>query len=445
MKLEFLKLMKCPYCGSDLNLGKIYQEDNGNITNGYITCECNEYPIIEGILILKIGPLSEILIKFLKDGKTAEAIEYSIYHFGERVFEARNFLKYKGFLGQAFGDVLSSLMGIRAKGLYRKYSDEKLPFSSLLSKSEFGIYLKNRFSAETFWSLYPFIHLLRENRERILDLSCGTGHSSFVLSNYVKPSQLVCADYNFRHLYLTKKYFAKDATFICLDANYSLPFKDGIFSTLLMMDAFHYIRGQSSLAGEMERVISSQGLLLLLHLHNSENYNPAAGRPLSPTGWRNLFQNIPTKLVPENNVIEDFIFEDKLDLAREYSEPNLDSSNALIVIGTRDKSSVLRTYQSVWKPLLDNKSNLIINPIYMIEYQTNRVILRRKFSSESFRREYPITEKYLPEECITDERIAKALNGKTIVTSSTELLEQDLNHIEDMMRKFIIINVPQNY
>lgn len=445
MKLESLKLMKCPYCGADFNPGEIYREKDGEIIDGYITCECNEFPILEGILILKVSPLNKYLVKFLRDGNVNEAMELSLENFGERVCEVNSFLRSRGICGQALGAVLSGVVKIKAKRRYKRYSDENLSFHSLLGKGESDIYLKNRFSAETFWSLYPLIPLLKENRERVLDLSCGTGHSSFALSTYVKPQQLVCADYAFSHLYLTKKYFAKDATFICLDANYSLPFKDGIFSSLLMLDAFHYIQGRASLAREMERVISpQQGLLLLLHLHNSLNYNLGAGQPLPPAGWANSFQQLPVKLLPEKNVVEDFILENKLDLTKEYSEADLNSSNALTIIGTRDKS-VLHTHQEVWNNLLGNKSNLIINPIYSMERKLDRVILRRKFPSESFRKEYPLTERYLPEVCTINGKVAEAVNGRTLDTASTEFSERDLFHIEDLMRKFVVINAPQNY
>jgi len=194
----------------------------------------------------------------------------------------------------------------------------------------------------------------------------------------------------------------------------------------------------------MERVISPQGLLLLLHLHNSLNYNLAPGQPLSPTGWLNIFQHMPVTLLPEKNIVEDFIRSNVLDLTREYSEAALNNSNAIAIIGGRDKS-ILRIYQDVWSDLLRNRSNLIINPIYTIERKVDSVTLRRKLSSDSFRKEFPFMENYLPEECTINGMIAESLNGRGLDTSSTEFSEQDLLCIEDLMKKFVVINVPQNY
>jgi len=443
MKEEFLKQLKCPYCGADFELEEVYQEKEGELINGYIKCECSEFPLLEGILNLKLGPLNNHVVKLLKERKIKDAVELSLEKYGESAYKLLSFAG-NGIYGGILRKVLSGLVKVRAKHRYSKSSDKNMPFCNLLGRNASEIYLKHRFSAETFWSLYPFIPILRENRERILDIGCGMGHASFVVSTYVNPHQLVCADYAFRHLYLAKKYFAKKATFICLDANYPLPFKDGAFSSILMLDTFHYINARDSLAREMERTLSPHGLLLLLHLHNSLDYNLAAGQPLPPSGWVNLFQQLPVKALPERNVVEDFILRNRLDLTKQYTEDELNTSNAISIVGTRDKS-LLQIYQNVWSDLLVNKSNLIINPIYSIEHELDKIILRRKFPSESFRKEYPLTEKYLHEVYTSNENFAQIVKGRKIDTASIELSKKDLRLIEDLMRRFIIINVPENY
>lgn len=443
MNEDVLNIMKCPYCGADFNVGEVYQEKEGELINGYIKCECSEFPLLKGILNLKLGPLDNQVLKLLKEKKIKAAVELSLEQYGEITYEFLSFMGYKGIPG-VLGKILSGLVKAIAKHHYKKYSDENQPFYNLLGRNPSEIYLKHRFSADTFWSLYPFIPPLKKNRKRILDLGCGMGHASFVVSNYVKPQQLVCADYRFRHLYLARKYFAKNATFICLDANYPLPFKDGIFSSILMQDAFHYIDARASLAREMERTLSSYGLLLLLHLHNSLNYNLAAGKPLSPLGWINLFQHLPVKILPEKNIVEDFIIRNRLDLAKQYTEDDLNSSNAISIAGTREKS-LFKTYQNMWSVFLGNKSNLIINPIYSIEHKLDKISLQRKFPGESFRNEFSLTEKYLTEEYTLNEKLAQMVKGRKFDIASVEITKKDFLLIEDLMKRFIIINVPENY
>jgi len=436
--------MKCPYCGSDFAVGDIYQEKEGEVISGFVRCECSEFVIVEGILNLKIGHLNNYLIKFLKEAKPKEAVRLSLGYYAEDICRIANFLESRGLFGQALGKILLGLVKARQERAYRKYLDKNLSLYNLLGYTSFETYLKHRFSADTFWSLYPFIPIMKENKERILDLGCGGGHASFVISTYIEPKQLVCADSIFSNLYLAKKYSAKGAEFICLDANYPLPFKDGTFTLVFMLDVFHYVPGRASLASEMERVILPHGLLLLLHLHNSLNHNPATGNPLSPSGWVNLFQQLPVKVLPERNLIEDFILRNRLDIAKEYTDVELNYSNALYLVGTKDRS-LFRVYEEVAAAFLSNKSHLIINPIYRIKRKRDKLILQRKFPSRSFGEEYPLTERYLPEEHTIEGKLLQIVEGSSLNLASTEVSEKDLLHIEDLMRKFIVINVPKDY
>ncbi|MFC1937654.1 class I SAM-dependent methyltransferase [Chloroflexota bacterium] len=444
MKLEFLELMRCPYCYTDFSLGEVYQMKNGELINGCVKCECGEFSVLEGILNLRRSPLSAHVNTCIKDGRTGETSELMLEKYSESARRVADVLESKGMAGRMLRQILLSLIRNKSRRNFRRYADMGLPFCELLGTDPSAIYLKNRFSADSFWSVYPFIPLLKQKRERILDLACGTGHASFVLSSYIKPAQVVCADHVFGYLYLAKKYFAPEATFICLDANYPLPFKEGIFSSVFMMDAFHYVQSRASLAREMERILFPQGLLVLLHLHNSLGHNLAAGQPLSPSTWLGLFQQLPVKALPEKEVVEDFIAEQKLDLSKQYAEQELNSANAISLMGTKDKS-LLQSYPQAGSDFIENKDNLIINPIYRIEQKPGQLILRRKFLGESFEQEYPLTMEYLPEEHVLSGKLMEAVKGRTVDVTSGGFSGEDLSLVEDLMKKFILINAPTNY
>lgn len=439
MKVKFLELMKCPYCGTEFNIGDVLERKGGEIINGCVRCECSEFPILEGILNLKIGPLNSYIVKLLKKDEVKKALGLSLWRYSEGICEIVGLLGSKKLM-----EVLSIPMEISAKYGHRKYLKGS-SFYKLLGKnpSESEIYLKHRFSAESLWSVYPFVQILK-SRTRILDIGCGSGHTSFIISTYAKPKELVCADRTFRSLYHAKKYFVKDAEFICIDANYPLPFKNNTFDAIFMLDAFHYIYARTLLAREMERLLFPKGLLLLPHLHNSLSLDPAAdGKPLSPLNWISLFQQLPVKGLSERNLIEDFLLKNKLDLVKEYSEAELNACNAISLIGTEDRS-LFRIYE-IENEFLMHKDNLIINPIYSINCGRGKAILQRHFPSESFRREYPLTEKYLPEEYVIDESLSKIIKGKNSNLTQATISEKDLQHIEYLMRKFVVINVPKNY
>lgn len=444
MKLEFLELLKCPYCGTDLKVGDTYEAKEGKLISGSVKCECSTFTVLEGILNLKISPLNRFLARLVREENTGDAAALSLWSYAESLYKLASFLESTGTPGKLLGKMVLGLGQAMAQRTHRKYSDSRLSFYQLLGSSPAEMYLKHRFSAESLWSLYPFVPLLKLRKGRILDLGCGVGHASSILSSCVEPGQLVCADTMFSNLYLAKKYFAQEAEYICLDANYPLPFKEGVFDTVLMLDAFHYVEARALLAVEMQRILNQQGLLLLLHLHNSLIPNPAPGVPLSPSGWANLFQQLPVKLLPERNSIEDFALNDRLDLAKEYTMSELNSARALVIAGTRDKA-LYHVYPEVASDFLCNKGNLIINPIYSINHAAERLVLQRKFPNETFRKEYPFTEGYLPERYHIEGELAQVLRGRTLDIASRELSEQGFLCLEELMRKFIIINVPANY
>ena len=445
MRIPFLSFLKCPYCGSDLRVKTIIKEKEDELINGCVKCDCSEFPVLEGILILTEKFLNEQIIELIKERRVEEAI---IRVLGYDSFERINSLEKFSILpppvplkiSRAFGQTLSRLLKViverKYRRLYNRYSNKNISFYDLLGEGLFDIYLKHRFSAESFWSIYPFLPVLRKKQERILDLNCGTGHASFVISQSMPSQQLCCADCSFMQLYLARKYFVQNSEFVCLDANLSLPFKNGTFSSILMSDSVHYVHSHVSLAHEMERILSSDGLLLFLHVHNSLSSNRAAGYPLTPKGWRNLFKasKLEITVLPERKVVEDFLFHNKLDLVEEHSDDTLNSSNAIIILATLDKS-LLTTYDEVNRDFLSAKSNLIINPLYEMTEKEDQILLERPLHQYLLGDSYPISEKYLPK---NHKMYKESISGRQIHIS-------DLEKVEDLMKKFILINVPEKY
>jgi SAM-dependent methyltransferase/uncharacterized protein YbaR (Trm112 family) len=432
MRPELLKLMKCPYCGTDFEIDEVYSENGERVINGCIKCECNEYPILEGILILKNAPTKEYIIEYLKKGENEKAVALSLMGYTNDICRVADFIEPKPF-GKFFKKGLLSFVNSSSKKKYKKYSDKSLSFCEVLGSGPSDGYFKHRFSSQTFWSLYPFIPLLRRKRKRILDVCCGAGHASFVISQYVNPDELICVDGEFKSLYLAKKYFSNAAEFINIDANYQLPFKDDIFSSVFMMDAFHYVDARALLAKEFERVLDKEGMLLLLHLHNALVENVAAGKPLSPSTWMDLFDNLNVVALQEKAVIEDFILRDRLDLSKNYSEEELNLSDAILIMGGADSDC----FDGIWEDILEVKENLIINPIYKMKEEGDKILLEREFPSEFFRNEYPLTEKYLHKKC---EIYKRFVDGRSVCVSG-----ENEHEIENLMRKFVVINVPENY
>ena len=421
MKRSFIELLRCPYCGSIFELSEVIEANGSEIVTGCLKCECNSFPILEGIPIIFNNSVNKYISKCLINGDIKTAFALAINGYSNDICRVADFISSRPSRS-FFKELIIKTFSYLYKDKYEFYFDDSKYFWDILGPGLYEDYLRHRFSCQTFWTLYPFIPIIQKKKQLILDLCCGCGHASFVISNYVNPDELVCVDADFRNLYLAKKYFSK-GEFININANEQLPFKNHIFSSVIMMDAFHYIRAKSLLSKELSRIIESDGNIVLLHIHNFLVENVAAGIPITPSNFQNLFEDSNIKILPEEKIIRDFIQNSRLNLIEDYANEDLTSSNLILI-----KSPYAEEFSELCDKINPTESNLIINPIYKIKSRNeNKILLELEFPSEYFRREYPITESFLVHD-----------------------YELDLNNLDsaligNLIHKFILINVPKKY
>lgn len=435
-----MKLIKCPYCGSDFIIESIYLLDRADIINGCVKCNCNRYPIINGILNIRVDLLRNSTIKLIEQGQESKAT-------ARLLLISPVFFAILGYLDKIIpcGKIISKFILYIIQSLANhnltEYEDTSRTFYSIQRDS----FLKHRFSVQSIWTVYPFFTLIKRKGGKILNLGCGNGHLAFMISKCANQKEQICIDKDFNSLYLARKYFVPDATFICSDANYSLPFKDQIFSSIICSDAFPFIDSKAFVACELKRVLKSSGFILVSHLRNSQFFDSSINSDilaLPPNTWRSFFGNYPKiKIVPEQKIIDDF-FTNTLDLRSEFPESVLASYDPINIISC-DDDSFFAIYQNINNGFLNNKDNLIINPIYSVEFKGDEAILSKHYISEYFSKLYPLTESKLPSRYIIDAKILVPRTRRVIMEKN--MSEGKINYINDLMMKLIIINVPMKY
>jgi SAM-dependent methyltransferase len=453
MKSDFLNFLECQSCKSGFEVKDVYSKKGNDLVNAVIACQCSSYPVLGGIpIIKKPAPdeqlsSSEYIIQRLRSGKIEETMALPFE--GERSDKALLwlflFLKELGPFKRSLNPMLSIIRSLK-RNHYKKYVDDKISFFQLLdtlSWGTWGDYLKHRFSCNSFWPLYPFMPLVKEKNEMVLDLLCGAGHGSFVISQSARPKRHVSADFNYTLLYVAKRYFAPHAEFICLDGNDPLPFKDGIFSSLLMMDSTHYVSNRVYLGKECQRTVKSDGAIIWLHLHNGLSENPSEGYALPPSKWADLLKPIPTTIFSENRLIDDYLTEQRLDLNRNHTGSEIDSSGSLCIIGSHDKG-IIRTYENIEYPTLSTNYTTIINPIYEMDSGNGNIKLTRSDVNEVYKKEYSMTFEYLPPSYTISGKLSVFFQGNQLKIPEN-LEEPPSKELKDMLRKFIILNVPEEY
>ena len=66
MKIETIVGMHCPACGFGLKIEQSFEVQDGEVLYGIVSCECSEYPILEGILVLRSDTLTHSTLRLLR-------------------------------------------------------------------------------------------------------------------------------------------------------------------------------------------------------------------------------------------------------------------------------------------------------------------------------------------------------------------------------------------
>lgn len=424
MKQELLRFLQCPYCQEDFIPGEVCRQEGGEVLYGDVKCACGRHPVVGGILSLRRGFAERKALQLMDRDKPEDALALLLAPGGG----------YLSRLGLSLGLALS-------RSSTGQYVKEGLSLCEVLGNSSYDVYLKHRFSAESLWSLCALLPLLQERKGAFLDLCCGVGHSSFLLSRYVQPRELVSADGAFHRLHLARKFMAPSAHFLCLNANQPLPFKKAAFNVAMVLDALHYLRSPARVVRELEGLLLPDGLLLLLHLHNSLQFNRAPGKPLPPASWSRMLERFSFRALPERRLVENFLFRDELDLSGEHTEEELDSSPAIDLVSGGGEGD-FRLYPEASRGYFAKREKLVVNPAYEIKQEGESLLLKRVFPQGAFQREFPLASSHLPESYRTERGLLKEVGGREV---SQEFIQAQGKAVQEMMGRFILLNVPQGY
>jgi SAM-dependent methyltransferase len=292
-----------------------------------------------------------------------------------------------------------------------------------------------RFSMPTFLPVFALLHVVREHGW-ILDFGCGSGQASFLVCRMWPNTKIVCADYSFCSLYLAKKYFLPEASYVCLDGNYLLPFESGQFSTVFSSDTLQYIDSKLSLAQECRRVSSENAVTILPHLHN-RLASPYA-KSLTPAGYRKLFQDVEMRIIPEQEVIRSYFFDDALDLERDWTEEELAASEqGLSIIASKD-SSRFRRLEGLWDQRIRSFRHLRINPAYRIAGQPGNWELTRRVQDRYARTMTQLDQICLPHTC---NLTARWLDAEGLV----EIQRTDPSQFVQLAKSLVILDLPERF
>lgn len=417
MRIDTLDILRCPFCGGRLELVKtlFHQASDQEIANGVIACECCVFPVVDGIPVMHLQPHANTARMHIEQQRPDLALRSMVGL--EQAEEAERFEAAAQSPTSTFRDIVESL-GPGFEGGYFLY----------------------RFSDPTFIVAQAIVRavagsVLRGDR-RAIDVCGGSGHLTRTLMELSPPTALppVLADLYFTKIWLARRFTAPGCEPVCCDGNAAFPFARGSFAYAMCSDAFMFIWQKRPFIGEMCRLVDGPGepgTVLVTHTHNQLVWSPSHGNPLTPNGYRNLFERREVRAFAEAGLFQDVVSGGPLDLSRVDSDDVLNADAALTFIATHEPA-VFRPH-----PLQAStaaRGVFRINPLYQASTDGTSMRLRLKFPDPDYEYEYGACRQYLPDETSIDVAALRRLEAGG-----------GMDELAELIRRRVIVDLPRQY
>jgi SAM-dependent methyltransferase len=404
--VETLALLRCPYCGGriDLHSDRYHRRDGDEILDAVVGCHCCHFAIVAGIAVITLEGQADTAREQIEEGCPQDAAWTML-----------------GVEDAAAGERLND-----PSATYREIVDALGP--------EFeGKYFLYRFSDPTFVVADALVRAIGGailgSGARVVDLCGGSGHLTRTLSR-ITDAAPVLMDLSFVKLWLARRFTAPGCEAVCADAHSPLPFASGAFRFAVCNDAFHYIWTKALFARDMVRVIDGSGVAAITHVHNAGQWNPSAGNPLPPEGYRNLFEGLDARVFSERALLDDALA-GHIDLRRQDGAGALSADPALSVIGSRNAAVYADRRLA---PASAVNGRLTINPLYAVTTDNGVAHLRLRFPSSEYEQEYAACRRYLPETATIDAATLAAIDAGIMTPA-----------VEGLRARRVVLDVPVGY
>jgi hypothetical protein len=220
-----------------------------------------------------------------------------------------------------------------------------------------------------------------------------------------------------------------------------MPFARGAFRFAMCSDAFMYIWTKRQFVLDMLRLIDhgdqsdARSAALISHTHNQCTWTPSHGQPLTPGGYRNLFETMEARLFGESGLFADVVAGGPLDLSRVDDERTLEADPSLTMIASRQPGVFARHPLEAPPSLAAGEFRL--NPLYVETGSAgaaDALRFRLRFPSDDYEQEYGACRQYLPEEVTISRRALAAIAEGRVP-----------DELADLVRRRVIVDLPKRY
>jgi SAM-dependent methyltransferase len=320
MKRQLIDQMKCPYCLGAFTISHEVAPEPERVRWGLLSCRCFEFPVVDGVLLLSLAkgyggseevlapyvPLQVAAINYIRksdieglrgwirrqmpllhrlispdpidyitfstelNSRLWPQVEKDLYDWSKyEVLGRRGALAEQGGLANKVGNTWLGSWVMRAR-------------RRLLPHVWTSFYV-GRFISGELGELRTRLRDLRISGP-VLSLCCGHGPFELILSGRDPKLPVVCLDGQLLNLFVVKRFVAPDASFVCHDVQFPLPFKEDTFGAVFSSTCLNEIPSQASFIREARRVTAPTGVTVF------DGVMPDVAR-VAPTRFYRVCQN----------------------------------------------------------------------------------------------------------------------------------------------------------
>ncbi len=318
-------ILRCPYCGGRLDLvtSSFHQTQGDEIQHGILGCQCCVFPVVDGIPVMHLQPSATQARELVEQGDALRArrVMFGLEDNVDNVDRADRVDKADEAVGERVDALIAS-----NDATYRTIVEA---FGEYIE----GGYFLYRFADPTFIVGHAVARAVAgtvlKRGGRAIDICGGSGHLTRSLMDLSSPAP-VLADLYFAKIWLARRFTAPGCEPVCCDGNSPMPFARGAFRYAMCSDAFMYIWTKRQFVQDMLRLTDNgdggrESAAVISHTHNQCTWTPSHGQPLTPDGYRNLFETIEPRIVGESSLFADVVSGGPLDLSRQASTKMLEA------------------------------------------------------------------------------------------------------------------------
>ncbi len=410
-------ILRCPYCGWTLDLvtSSFHRTSGDEIQDGILGCQCCVFPVVDGIPVMHLQPAATAARELIEQGHP------------DRARRAMFGLDDEGD-AERFDELAAS-----GTATYRSIVEA-------LGEHIEGGYFLYRFADPTYVVGHAVVRAVAgtvlRGGGRAVDICGGSGHLTRALMNLSTPAP-VLADLYFAKIWLARRFTAPGCEAICCDGNSPMPFARGAFRFAMCSDAFMYIWTKRQFVLDMLRLVEQSDVrsaALISHTHNQCTWTPSHGQPLTPGGYRQLFETLEPRLFGESGLFADVVAGGPLDLSRVDDERTLEADPSLTMIASRQPGVFAR--HPLEAPPFLAAGEFRLNPLYVETGSpgADTLTFRLRFPSDDYEQEYGACRQYLPEEVTIGRRAVAAIAEGRVP-----------DELADLVRRRVIVDLPRKY